>query len=334
MRARDVFNAYRYDGSDSGHYESYFQRANHPTRPLAFWIRYTMLVRRGRKQDAVGELWAVFFDGEASTITAVKEIVPLAACRFSDRTLDAQVGSATIDGTRLEGAAHSGGHRIAWALRYDSPQPPLLLLPERLYGASFPKAKALVGSPLASFHGELAVDGRSVAIDGWVGSQNHNWGSKHTDRYAWGQVAGFDAAPTAFLECATARVKLGPVYTPQMSMLVLRFEGEEYSFNTLLQSLRTKAEYRCFSWSLAAASPKASVEVRFDAEPRHFIGLHYGNPVGGDKICLNSKLAACEVVLRRPGAPPTLLKTRHRAAFEMLTDGGHSEVPLLDVITP
>jgi hypothetical protein len=48
----------------------------------------------------------------------------------------------------------------------------------------------------------------------WVGSQNHNWGSKHTDRYSWGQVAGFDAHPESFLEVATARLKLGPLWTP------------------------------------------------------------------------------------------------------------------------
>ena len=32
----------RYHGQPQGHYESFFQRANHPTRPLAFWIRYTL----------------------------------------------------------------------------------------------------------------------------------------------------------------------------------------------------------------------------------------------------------------------------------------------------
>ena len=36
-------NATRYrPGRQLGHYESFFQRANHPSRPLAFWIRYTI----------------------------------------------------------------------------------------------------------------------------------------------------------------------------------------------------------------------------------------------------------------------------------------------------
>ena len=57
MAERDRWNALRYDGSRKGHYESYFQRANHPTEPRAFWIRYTVFVPRQRHELAVGELY-------------------------------------------------------------------------------------------------------------------------------------------------------------------------------------------------------------------------------------------------------------------------------------
>ena len=37
----DDFNWARYRSGDSaGHYESYFQQANHPLRPQAFWIGF------------------------------------------------------------------------------------------------------------------------------------------------------------------------------------------------------------------------------------------------------------------------------------------------------
>src|SRR4029079_18327575 len=110
---------------------------------------------------------------------------------------------ASLEEGSLRGAARSGDHHIGWALDYTSPEPPLLLLPERLYTGGFPKAKSLVGSPNAHYHGALEVDGVPVEVDGWVGSQNHNWGERHTDLYAWAQVAGFDDAPNAFLECAS-----------------------------------------------------------------------------------------------------------------------------------
>lgn len=78
LRDPDVLNHAQYDGrKPGGHYESFYQRANHPTRPLAFWIRYTVFVPGGRPEDAIGELWFVFFDGESGDHAVMKEEVPI-----------------------------------------------------------------------------------------------------------------------------------------------------------------------------------------------------------------------------------------------------------------
>ena len=60
-------------GQMTGHYESFFQRANHPNRPLAFWIRYTVFSPRGHPEQAVGELWAIVFNGETGQPIVVKQ---------------------------------------------------------------------------------------------------------------------------------------------------------------------------------------------------------------------------------------------------------------------
>jgi len=320
MQARDAANAFRFQADARGHYESYFQRANHPTRPLAFWIRYTVFSPKGRPNAAVGELWAVYFDGESGQIAAAKQRVPWSACRFSHDALDAQIGDSSLTQEASSGSAQGTKHRLSWQLTYSSPTAPLLLLPSPMYEASFPKAKALVGSPQARFHGSLDVDGRTIDIDGWTGSQNHNWGERHTDRYAWGQVAGFDGAPDAFLECATASIRLGPLYTPKLSPVVLRLGDEELRFSTLHRALRARASYEPFWWLIRTRNRDAELEVELRAAPGRFIALSYDNPPGGQKICLNSKLAACRVRLRRRGRAPLVLETQHRAAFEILRD--------------
>src|SRR6185295_1393790 len=96
--ARRLWNRCRFvPGDAGGHYESYFQRANHPSRALAFWIRYTIFSPRRRPADALGELWAVWFDGERERIVAAKEELPLASCAFGgDGDLLARVGTATL----------------------------------------------------------------------------------------------------------------------------------------------------------------------------------------------------------------------------------------------
>lgn len=305
-----------------GHYESYFQRANHPTRPLAFWIRYTAFIPAGRPEAAIGELWAVYFDGErGGPPVAAKTEVPLGQCRFDPGRLGVSIGGATLADGQLQGSAGQGTGRIDWDLRYAGGQPPLYLLPPTLYDARLPRAKSLVGMPMARYHGQVTVAGQSIDIDGWPGSQNHNWGSRHTDRYAYGQVCGFDNAPESFLEVATGRIRMGPLWSPWMTPLVLRHEGREYALRSLAQAIfRSRARYRCFDWTFEAASADIRIEGHVQAAAGAFVGLRYYNPPGGEKHCLNSKIARCRLALRRPGQPEQVLESEHRAAFEILTD--------------
>ncbi len=327
---RAAWNGCRYvPGSTAGHYESWFQRANHPERPLAFWIRYTIFSPAGRPADAVGELWAVFFDGERGTISAVKEDIPIADCRFATSGIDVRIGQAVLADGHLAGRVRSGGGDLEWDLRWTGGGPPLLLLPRALYERGFPKAKALVGTPGARFDGRLVVDGHVIEVDGWTGSQNHNWGSRHTDSYAWGQVAGFDGAPDVFLECSTAQVKVGPLWTPRLSLVVLRVGDEEISLNGLAQALRADGRRDWFDWSIRSASAEASVSVRLHAPRDAFVGLTYRNPPGGSKTCLNSKLASCELRLEQDGREPRTWTTNNRGAFEILTDRTDHGVPVV-----
>jgi hypothetical protein len=266
----------------------------------------------------------------------------VAEARAGARQLEVHVGGATLDASKTSGRCVDARHELSWELDYVSPEPTLLLLPEPLYARGFPKAKALVGSPLARFSGTLTCDGATIAVDDWVGSQNHNWGARHTDRYAWGQVAGFDDAPTAFLECATARLRVGSWPLPALSPVVLRIGGEEWRFSELQQALRARARYGRssaqakpgFCWSIASRNRRARIQITFEAEASDFVALPYDDPPGGQKLCLNSKLAACRVRLERAGQPELRLTTRHRAAFEILGDPPAPGVWRLDTPEP
>ena len=319
---RDACNRPRFVANDTlGHYESWFQRANHPTRPLAFWIRYTIFSPRGRPAEAVGELWAICFDGEHGQHVALKQVRPIAACRFGQTGLDLAIGDAELRDGHAQGEIDGGARgSLRWALDYAGGQEPLLLMPEKLYAGGFPKAKVLVGTPNAIYHGALWVNGQRLDIDGWVGSQNHNWGSRHTDNYAWGQVAGFDEAPDAFLECSTARLKIGPLWTPPLSVAVLRLDGQEYRFDSLARSWRAHAHFELGRWTMEHRAPGLRLALQMDAATEDFVGLAYANPPGGVKTCLNTKLASCRLTLEHEGAAPRTLHCSRRAAFEILGD--------------
>src|SRR5690606_22657767 len=102
----------------------------------------------------------------------------------------------------------------------------------------------------------------------------------------WGQVAGFDEAPDAFLECTTARLRLGPVWTPFLSPAVLRIDGRDLQLNGLLRSARAHGRFGLFDWTLHTADRDARLEIRITAERDDFVALRYDNPPGGHKTCL------------------------------------------------
>ncbi|MBW2563478.1 MAG: hypothetical protein JRE29_05495 [Deltaproteobacteria bacterium] len=321
MNSLNFWNSCRFDSSDTGgHYESYFQRANHPNRPLAFWIRYTIFSPKGRKGSAMGELWGIYFDGEAGQITAVKEIIPFSECKFSEIDLNVLIGTATLREGSLKGQATSNGSNLQWTLNFRGDEQPLLLLPEAFYGRKLPKAKALVGTPNAVYKGTLYVNGKEIVIQDWIGSQNHNWGSKHTDQYSWGQIAGFDNVPDAFLECTTARIKVGPLWTPWLTFIVLRVGREEFALNTPYQAIRAKGNFEYFTWNFDSRTPEVRIHGQIQAPKSVFNGLNYSNPPGGEKTCLNTKIASCKVTLEKKGQSSINLTTENRAAFEILTN--------------
>lgn len=330
---RQILNRVRFiEGSDSGHYESYFLRANHPTKPIAFWLRYTIFSpKRGVNSNGVknlGELWAMVFDKEKNTVTAAKEEIPFDQCYFSDKGLDVVIGSgagamgsdqAILQPGVARGSVVSAENSITWDLEYSGGQQPVKLLPANLYDGAFPKAKALVANPMVAFTGTIVVNNEEYRVDHWVGSENHNWGSKHTDQYAWGQVAGFDNEPDAFLECGTARIKVGPFKTPWITTLVLRYDQKEVAINSLLQAVKAKASYRYFHWQFDTRNDNVRVQGSIYAPRENFVGLNYYNPPGDTNTCLNSKIASCRLVVQEKGKAERIFETQYRAAFEILT---------------
>ncbi len=318
---RSLLAAQYVPGQSQGHYESFFFRANHPQRPLAFWIRYTLFSPRREPERAIGELWGIWFDGETGQHVAVKREVALQECEFSRETFRVRIGAAGCQPGELWGEAQSADGRLTWQLSFAGEQPPLLLLPPAAYRARLPRAKSLVGLPLARFNGQIEVNGTAHRIEDWVGSQNHNWGSRHTDSYAWGQVAGFDNAPNSFLEVATARLKIGGLWSPPFTPLVLRHLGREYALTNTLQTMRASGRWNFFHWQFATGNDEVRILGTIEAPASLFVALRYYNPPGGEKHCLNSKLARCELQLTHRSTGATeVLHTQHRAAFEILTD--------------
>ena len=290
--------------------------------------QYTLFSPKDNLAGTEGQLWAIYFDGETTARTAVKQSVAFDHCAFSQTDLKVQIDQSVLDASHLKGSARDDRRQLSWDLAYQGTAAPSFLLPLDLYSRGFPKAKVLTGIPLADFGGHIVVDGHTVDVSGWRGSQNHNWGLKHTDQYAWGQVAGFDSEPDAFLECSTARLKVGPLWTPWLTNLVLRLRGREIQLNSLGQAIRNRGRYDYFSWRIECSRGPLQVTVNISAPAERFLALGYDDPPGGKRTCLNTKLATCRVRVTEKGQPPIDLTTESRAAFEILAVDEEHGIPI------
>ncbi|XDD50845.1 hypothetical protein AB3N59_03345 [Leptospira sp. WS92.C1] len=317
------FNHPRFkEGDPKGHYESWFVRANDPSAPRAVWIRYTIFSPKNHPNKTIGELWAIYFDGEKNTHFVSKSEFPISDCKFQASPLSISIGGSELGESYLIGKAGNkkGPENFFWDLKLSGGSPPLFLFPENLYEGDFPKAKVLVGNPWIKISGTLKLGTEEIQVQDWIGSHNHNWGSKHTDRYAWGQVAGFEEESDSFLELATAKLKIGPFWTPAITPIVFRFRGVDYKLNHPLQGFG-RARYRYFDWDFAASSKEIQIKGRIFADRKDFACLQYWNPPGGWKYCLNSKIANAELYVKRKGDPSFLkLTSSRKVAFEILTD--------------
>jgi hypothetical protein len=282
-----------------GHYESFYLKLCHPSEPLGAWIRYTVHKRPGAA--ATGSLWFTLFSPEGPR--AAKVTVPRPETGNGDWL---RVGSARIG---ADGAVGSIGDEAAWELAIEGAEEPLFHLPAGwMYRARLPRTKLLSPAPAARFSGRLAVDGRSIEVDGWRGMAGHNWGAQHAERWIWLHGLTEDGD---WLDAGIGRVKLGPVTTPWVANGALSIAGDRH---ILRRARVTEFPDRC-TFQLSGRG----VEVRGTVEaPRErFVGWVYADPDGSEHHAVNCSIADMRLTVRRRGGAPFELVVRGGAAYEL-----------------
>jgi len=315
------------EGTTHGHVESYFLKLNDPSGRQALWIKATIVVREGGA-PRVAEAWAIAFDREGRHI-AVKQSVPLSQARFGAAGLDVAVAGLRLLPGRISGEVASHAQRITFDLRFTMDAPPLVPFPsERMYEARLPSSKLVSPHPDARFSGSYSVDGQRIEVDGWHGMQGHNWGTRHAELYAWGHCNQWDGDDDLVLEGVTARVKVGPVLAPPLTLVCVRHRGVRHDFNAPLTLLRARGSVELRRWTFSAKNARATVTGELWAETPDFVGLAYDNPDGAVTYCLNSKIARGRIRLSVHGRPDVEAMTR-AAALEIGTKDPDHGVAML-----
>jgi len=347
-----------------GHLESTFIKLNDPNARRALWVKMTVFAPTKRASGGpayergrtVAEAWAIAFDhtheepkeGPASyreppiatgaarsRHVAVKQTVPIEAATLArTRPLLLQVNGVRYDGKRLSGEVTHGSSTVRFDLLL-TPRDlaPLIPFPwERLYRGSFPKQKIMTPILDALADGWVEIvrtDGPSSRweVESWPAMQGRNWGSGHSDSYAWAHCNLWREPEGRELvfEGFSGKVRLArAIYTPLTTIVAIRYRGVRYETRSVSEILRTKGRIEGHRrWSFRGEQAGATFEGTFSLREEDTVGLYYPNPDGAMTYCLNSKLADASLRFTPRGRSPLVL-TSESAALEIGThDAGH-----------
>lgn len=323
-------NAPRFTGA-SGHVESYFLRANDPSRPRALWLKATILAPRDA--PPVAETWLIWFDGDRTF--ARKQTQPLRAEMFRATAAGAEVrigewaltlGDAGAGSGRVPSSEGDASFDLRWSRPASPVAAPLSIYPWRaLREGPFPKSKLLTPNPWLLFSGSVTVPSPSgerevVPLDGWAGMAGHNWGREHAFEYAWGQCLfpAADGEPEAMVEGFSGRIRVAGRTSPRMSAAVVRRGAREFRFDRVFDFWRQEATLSPRRWTLRLAGPDAVMRLRMDATDRPLACLGYESPDRSMAYCFNSKLAEVLLEVHPRGEAPFTCRSAHGGALELL----------------
>jgi hypothetical protein len=309
VRDSERANALRYvAGGREGHVESHFVKANSPDGQRALWIKHTVLRPTSRPEAAVAEVWAIAFERgnqeRAPRVTALKRSVPARELVHTELPFSLRTPFASLQHGRAQGRLQSATHLLAWDFAYACPHAAFRPFPVgSMYTGPFPRTKTLTPAPNSTATGWFELDGARWNLDGYRAAQGHNWGKGHAHAYAWVHSNAWVGAGDApvFVELLSARVKVGPVLTPFLSVGAVAIEDAIHRFDgpRALLSRRVRITPRSYQVSLRTRS--AMLDAKFMAEPHMIAALRYQDPDGSSLFCLNSKLAYGEVRLTAQG---------------------------------
>jgi hypothetical protein len=307
--------------SDRAHVESHFLRFNDPAGERAIWLKGTVI--DGPSRSPAAELWCCVFDGDKRW---GERVAAPAQTALHDGGLAIGESSLRLAGGQGEasGSLSNARGQCRWALTW-RPRPgplgsPMHLFPYRwMLQGGFPKSKLVSPVPLLDVSGYFEWDGVRVELDGWIGMQGHNWGAEHAPEYAWGQAWFGDPEPDCIVEGFTARTRIGPILSPRLSCLAVRFEEREFRFDRFWRLSGQRGIIgQKGSWNLEMMSRQGRARLWMQAPPERSVCLGYENPDGARRYCFNSKTARARLWLQPKGEAP-IERSSATGALEFLS---------------
>jgi hypothetical protein len=298
-------NQMRWDRKGPGFMEVWYSTLNHSPSGSGVWVRYT--ITAPRRGDPYCELWGFLFDPEGKRNFAGKQRFPierLGSPNGRDDGALVRIGDAWLSESHLEGELTKGDRSLEWSLDFEPAGRCFQHIPQPLRKRVEQRVSTVCSPNLSvPFTGVVKVDGDPLDFDSESGCQSHRWGRKHSLSWVWAHCSRFEGEEDVVLEGVSARTKMGFVPIPTMSLLYLRYRGEDIAFNELRWALRARSHYEMPTWAFTARTDKWKVVGAARAQVDRMVQVEYTDPDGSHRYCANTEIAGMAVeVYARSGS--------------------------------
>ena len=317
--------------------EVWFFKLNHPTRPQALWLRWTLLTsENGFRKTA--EVWAILFNRTESETqkTALKQSFEISQFLVKPGG-SIQIGSSELAPTSTVGKVEGMGKTLSWNLQFKPRTETTVsfsLVPEALQRAGIAKNEAIAVHEDLLATGTCELNGVRFEWDHAVAMLGHITGPRNGHSWVWAHCNQFQdesGKPSDVLfDGITGRARV-PVIgkTPALSTFLFRYRGDVYRFDTVWDALRARSVLSTMGWSFQADRGDLSFRGQIRSEARDFAGVTYEDTDGTFLYCSNTKLAAMDLQIYRSGKLEASYRSPHGAAFEIVSRSKNPYVPLM-----
>ncbi|HEX2069503.1 MAG TPA: tocopherol cyclase family protein, partial [Actinomycetota bacterium] len=172
-------------------------------------------------------------------------------------------------------------------------EPTYHLLPPALYRGPLLPTKPFSPNVDTQVSGSITVDGKTTQIKGASGQQGHLFGSRHAERWAWAHCSDFEDE-NAVVHALTAQGRRGPVLTPFLTVIGVRWQGRWIRF----MKVNRRSDFRTMGrWTVDVGNRRYRLSGRIEAPVRSLLRARYEDPDGSPRFCHNSEIASCRLAL-------------------------------------
>jgi hypothetical protein len=294
-------NSCRYDGNKNGYYEVWFLTLNDRATRRGFWFRYTIDVLEGRSDPQPG-LWGCTFDPKQPDSTfGIKQYFPTDSWRKSEKSENLIIGvdQGAFYSNRLVGSLQDRDKEISWDLTFEPSSKTFHHIDQRAKKLFKPKTLICAPNLNVEFSGKVIANREEYHLDRAVGCQQHIWGSKHAESWAWAHCNLFDNEPTAIFEGLAARPRRGPITMPPLTLAYLRYQNEEFYFNSISNLVSAKNRVGDYEWEFTTGDARTRLHGLASTRPEKMLQVEYPDPDGDKTFCINSEISDFKLTLEK-----------------------------------